>query len=80
VNNKLADKPFMRKLILRLPKFLAPAPIRYGHAIAFTEDGTVVADLQDPTDAFPNVTGITETDDRLYVHNLNTRGLGWISR
>jgi hypothetical protein len=70
----------MRKLILRLPKFLAPAPIHYGHAIAFTEDGKVVADLQDPTGAFPKVTGITETADRLYVQNLNTRGLGWIAR
>jgi len=49
VNNMLADKPFMRKLNLRLSRFLAPAPIHYGHAIAFTEDGTVVADLQDPT-------------------------------
>lgn len=78
--DKLADKPFMRKLILRLNKFLAPAPIHYGHAIAFTEDGKVVADLQDPTGAFPRVTGITETADRLYVHNLNTRGLGWIAR
>jgi sugar lactone lactonase YvrE len=78
--DRLADKPFMRKLVLRLPKFLAPARIHYGHAIAFTEDGKVVADLQDPTGAFPRVTGITETADRLYIHNLNTRGLGWIAR
>lgn len=78
--DQLADKPFLRKLILRLPKFLAPAPVHYGHAIAFTEDGKVVEDLQDPTGAFPRVTGITETASRLYVHNLNTRGLGWIAR
>lgn len=76
----LADKPFMRKLVLRLPKFLVPAPIHYGHAIAFTEDGKVVADLQDPTGAFPRITGVTETADRLYFHNLNTRGLGWLPR
>ncbi|GAB5413383.1 MAG: SMP-30/gluconolactonase/LRE family protein [Congregibacter sp.] len=78
--DQLSEKPLMRKLVMRLPTFLAPAPVHYGHAIAFTEDGNVVADLQDPTGAFPNVTGITETSDRLYIHNLNTRGLGWLAR
>ncbi|MBI5592543.1 MAG: SMP-30/gluconolactonase/LRE family protein [Deltaproteobacteria bacterium] len=75
-----AEKPFMRKLMLRLPSAMMPAIPPYGHAIAFTEDGKVVADLQDPTGAFPNVTGITETADRLYVQNLNTQGLGWLAR
>jgi sugar lactone lactonase YvrE len=78
--DRLSEKAFMRKLVMRLPSFLAPAPVHYGHAIAFTEDGNVVADLQDPTGAFPKVTGITETADRLYVHNLNTHGLGWLAR
>lgn len=77
--DQLADKPFMRKLILRLPKFLEPAPVDYGHAIAFTEDGEVVADLQDPTGTFPRISGVTETADRLYFHNLNSRGLGWLA-
>lgn len=76
----MADKPFLRKLILRLPSAMLPPPPRYGHAIAFTEDGKVVADLQDPTGAFPKVTGITETADRLYVQNLNSEGLGWLAR
>ena len=76
----LSDKPFLRKLVFRLPGFLLPPRQPYGHAIAFTEDGKVVADLQDPTGAFPRVTGITETADRLYVHTLNHNGLGWLPR
>jgi len=76
--DQLADKPFLRKLILRLPKSVAPAPIDYGHTIAFTEAGEVVADLQDPTGAFPKITGVTETANRLYFHSLNSRGLGWL--
>jgi sugar lactone lactonase YvrE len=76
----LADKPFMRKLTLRLPRKLWPEPKPYGHVIAFTEDGRVVADLQDPTGAYPQTTGVTETADRLYVQNLHLKVLGWRAR
>jgi sugar lactone lactonase YvrE len=76
----VARKPFMRKLLLRLPSAMVPRPTLYGHVIAFDEDGQVLVDLQDPTGAFPKTTGITETADRLYVHTLNDRGLGWLPR
>ena len=76
----LADKPFMRKLTLRLPRALWPVPKAYGHVMAFTEDGRVVADLQDPTGAYPETTAITETRDRLYVQSLHAKGLGWLAR
>lgn len=74
------DEPFIRKLLVRLPRGLLPQPPPYGHVIAFMEDGTIVADLQDPGGAFPKTTGITETADRLYVQNLNGLGLGWIEQ
>ncbi len=64
----MAGKPFLRQLTLRLPRSLWPLPKAYGHVMAFTEDGQVVADLQDPTGAYPQTTGVTETGDRLYVH------------
>ncbi len=76
----MADKPFLRKLTLRLPRALWPVPKAYGHVMAFTEDGRVVADLQDPTGAYPETTAITETDDRLYVQSLHAKGLGWLKR
>ena len=74
----MADKPFLRQLALRLPRALWPIPETYGHVMAFTEDGKVVADLQDPSGAYPETTGITETPDRLYVQSLHARGLGWL--
>jgi sugar lactone lactonase YvrE len=74
----MAAKPFLRKLTLRLPRALWPVPKAYGHVIAFTEDGRVVADLQDPAGAYPETTGVTETPDRLYVQSLHARGLGWL--
>ena len=78
--DKLATQPFMRKLTLRLPRALWPIPKTYGHVIAFTEDGKVVADLQDPTGAYPETTGVTETRDRLYIQSLHAKGLGWIAK
>jgi sugar lactone lactonase YvrE len=74
----MADKPFLRELTLPLPRALWPLPKRYGHAMAFTEDGTIVADLQDPSGAYPQTTGVTETAGRLYIQNLHLDVLGWM--
>jgi sugar lactone lactonase YvrE len=78
--DRMADKPFLRELTLRLPRALWPLPKKYGHVIAFGEDGRVVADLQDPSGAYPETTGVTETADRLYVQNLHLNVLGWKPR
>jgi sugar lactone lactonase YvrE len=72
-----ADKPWLRSLTLRLPRAMWPIPKAYGHVMAFTEDGKVVVDMQDPTGAYPEATGVTETADRLYIQSLHAKGLGW---
>ena len=74
----MADKPFLRKVTLRLPRALWPIPKPYGHVIAFTEDGRIVADLQDATGAYPETTAVTETPERLYIQSLHAKGLGWM--
>lgn len=76
----LAAKPFLRKVTLRLPRSMWPVPKTYGHVMAFTEDGKVVADLQDPSGAYPETTGVTETADRLYIQSLHAKGLGWMPK
>jgi sugar lactone lactonase YvrE len=78
--DNLATKPFMRKLTLRLPRAMWPVPKAYGHVIAFTEEGKVVADLQDPSGAYPETTGVTETKDRLYIQSLHAKELGWMPK
>ena len=80
VVDSMAGKPLLRKMTLRLPRVLWPVPPAYGHVIAFTEEGRVVADLQDPTGAYPETTAVTETADRLYVQSLHAKGLGWKPR
>lgn len=76
----MAGKPFLRKLTLRLPRALWPIPKAYGHVFAFTEDGKVVADLQDPSGAYPETTAVTETPSRLYVQSLHAKTLGWLPK
>jgi sugar lactone lactonase YvrE len=78
--DNMAGKPWLRSLTLRLPRALWPIPQPYGHVIAFTDDGKVVADLQDPAGAYPETTAITETADRLYVQSLHAHGLGWLRK
>ncbi len=78
--DKMAASPFMRQLTLRLPRALWPVPKAYGHVFAFTEDGNVVADMQDPSGAYPETTGVTETADRLYIQSLHAKGLGWMNK
>ena len=78
--DNFANKPWLRALTLRLPRALWPIPQAYGHVMAFTEDGQVVADLQDPSGAYPETTAVTETADRLYIQSLHAKGLGWLPR
>jgi len=78
--DKFATKPFMRKLTLRLPRATWPVPKAYGHVIAFLEDGKVVADLQDPSGAYPETLAVTETKDRLYIQSLHAKGMGWLHK
>jgi len=78
--DKLADKPFLRTVTLRLPRALWPVPKAYGHVFAFNEDGKVVADLQDPSGAYPETTAVTETADRLYIQSLHAHQIGWLPK
>lgn len=78
--DKLARQPWLRSLTLRLPRALWPIPKAYGHVIAFTDDGTVVADLQDPSGTYPETTAVTETPERLYIQSLHAHALGWLAK
>ena len=39
--DSLAERPFLRKILLRLPRFLLPLGNSYGHVFAIDEDGRV---------------------------------------
>lgn len=74
-----AERPFIRSLTLRLPRFLWPVPKEYGHVIAFDESGKLVDDLQDPSGAYPETTAATEVDGKLFIQSLNAPSIGWMN-
>jgi sugar lactone lactonase YvrE len=78
--DRLAQMPFLRKVLLRLPRSLLPVGAPYGHVFAINEDGVVIEDLQDPSGAYPETTGATETAGRLYIHSLHAPVIGWAPR
>ncbi len=80
VIDNMAAKPWLREMTLRLPRSLWPVPKAYGHVAAFTEDGRIVADWQDPSGQYPDTTAVTETADRVYIQSLHAHSLGWMPR
>ena len=74
--DKLSGKPFARKMIQRLPAFIRPKAVPYGHIIAIDGEGKVLEDLQDPDGTYPINTSVTETKDYLYIGSLVTPVLG----
>lgn len=78
--DRLADKPFQRKLVQRLPASMRPQPQLYGHIIAVDENGQVLENLQDPDAAYPVITSVLELHDRLYLGSLVAPGIGWLPK
>ena len=78
--DNLSSKPFMRKVIQRLPAFLRPKAVAYGHIIAIDDNGTVMTDLQDPDGSYPINTSVTETKAYLYIGSLVAPVLGRIEK
>ncbi len=66
----LSEKPFLRKMIQRMPKFIRPKAIAYGHIIAIDGNGNVLRSLQDPKTSYPQNTSVTENKEFLYIGSL----------
>ncbi len=75
--DNLSDKPFLRKIVQRLPAALRPKAVNYGLVFAIDMHGKVLAQYQDPSGAYPLATGATEPGDGwLYIGSLSARELG----
>lgn len=75
-----SDKPFFRKVIQRLPSFVHPKPIAYGHVIALDDKGKVVKNLQAPHTKYPQNTSVLETDNYLYIGSLSAPSAARVSK
>ena len=66
----LSGKPFMRKMVQRLPAFFRPKAEPSSHVISITGDGEVLMNLQDTAATVPSLTGVCETEDTLWLTSL----------
>tara|TARA_Y100000590_G_scaffold239672_1_gene269503 strand:+ start:25901 stop:26923 length:1023 start_codon:yes stop_codon:yes gene_type:complete len=74
-----ADKPFLRKIILRLPEWLQPSPDRHGFVLGIDGNGKVIHNLQYPSpDSFSPITSVEEKGGILYLGSLTYPGFAQI--
>jgi sugar lactone lactonase YvrE len=72
--------PFLRKMIVRLPEFLRPAPTRHSFVLGVDKDAKVVFNLQDPGGRYAPITSVQEHGGKLYFGSIIEHGFGRIAR
>jgi len=78
--DKLSSSPKLRKIIQRLPAFVRPKAVAYGHVVAFDGSGTILMSLQDPEGGYPITTGVFETSNALYISSLIAGSVGELDK
>jgi len=76
----LSGKPFIRKILQRLPAVLRPKAVPSSHIISITGDGEVVMNLQDTAATVPALTGVYETTDTLWLTSLFGNQLAYLDK
>lgn len=76
VDDLLHPRPFFKRQLAKLPRFLWPKPEPYGLVLAVDEEGRVLRSLQDPGgEVVSQTTSAEEADGYLYLGNLTGRGI-----
>lgn len=77
IMDNLSNKPSLRRVIMRLPDAMKPAPTRYGFILRIDAEGRVLETLQDPKGNYALTTGaVTLPDGRIAVTSLTEPVLG----
>ena len=75
--DSLLPRPFLRKVVLRLPKSWQPAPERYAFALGLDGNGHVVHNLQDPSGkSFALISSVLEYNGKLYFGSIGEEAVG----
>jgi sugar lactone lactonase YvrE len=75
--DRLLPRPFLRKVVYRLPKALQPAPQRYSFVIALDPQGRVVDNLQNGSpDCYAQIANVIENSDKLYFGSIGEDTIG----
>lgn len=68
--------PSLRKVVMRLPEPLLPAPGSYGFVLGLNAEGEVVHNLQDPAAGFTQISSAQEHEGMLYLGSLVEDAIG----
>jgi hypothetical protein len=73
--DRLLPRPFLRKILLRLPASFQPAPARDSIVLALDSSGRVVENLQDPEGRYAQISSVQEHGGFLYFGSLGEDAL-----
>lgn len=75
--DRLLPRPFLRKVVARLPKFLQPAPQRYSFVVGLDLQGRVVENLQNGSaDCYAEISNVVERNGALYFGSIGEDTVG----
>lgn len=77
VFDRMLPYPFVRKVVMRLPKFLQPAPKRYSFVLGLDLQGQVVENLQNGgPDCYAQIANVVERNNHLYFGSIGEDSVG----
>jgi len=76
----LMAHPFLRKIALRMPKFLQPSAQHYGMVLGLDKEGNLVENLQDPNGKYAPITSAQEHDGHLYFGSIEEEAFARMKR
>ena len=76
----LLSRPFLRKIVARLPDFLQPSPSRHLCILGVDQHGNIIENIQQVDPVFAHVASVQEFNGHLYLGSLLDNGLGRIAR
>ena len=75
--DRMLPHPFLRKIVVRLPKFLQPAPKRYSFVLGLDLQGRVVDNLQNgSSDCYAEIANVVERNGTLYFGSIGEDTIG----
>ena len=79
VFDRMLPHPLLRKMVMRLPAFLQPAPKRYSFVLGLDLKGSVVANLQNGAkECYAQIANVVEHNGMLYFGSIGEAAVGRI--
>ena len=77
VFDRMLPYPFVRKMVIRMPKFLQPAAQRYSFVLGLDPEGRVIENLQNGSpDCYSEIANVVERNGALYFGSIGEDTLG----